>query len=838
MKANKIHQIILGFSCLALVTGCVNESIQNNPGAADGDEIQFGVRAGFENSDPDTKTVYSGETYVVDGHKFERIDWLDKPASPQDGDIWDMIEIYCEQASNGPRSHYEINDAATAGEKNDFAYLTRIGNSSLQWNGDGEHVFYAMYPSSKLFENLGDNNTLLQGVKMDGSTLNGIIPASQNPLSISQDANGNYVVAPDMRYAYMAAKNTATREDGSVSLNFVPIVTAVQIELELPTSVSDGTGEVKPLSIGEIQVQGTGIAGGFTADLGTWTGTYPTCANLSGGSDIIQISTWQKGSDGNLSPLVIEAGKTLTFTVFLRPGADVKDLKVSISETGASYVSKALNGISIPKNLKTVISNLYLPATGIEIDASKWMSQLDQQTTMKKLSLPGTGGSFSAGYTDTGSDSKYYKSQTLTFEQQWNLGIRAFEIISNRPSSTTTSLGEQDVTCNKTSVSTQVKTVMESLFNKVTAEGSSECAVAILSYQPGGDGASNRNASGYASSLKVWYDGLTADQKSIMIPYSPDLTLEHAKNHVLVIVRLNQRDEPEADLNGRNKSIATAESNFQTALTTLKDCPFLIVNGCGTAKDHWKARGYTVKSSDGTSALAPDISNAYSKSGQILTGYTAEDSTVEKYMFDGFIDPRNHSNVSIPSMNFGYDTNNENVTCWYQEWARVVPSQMQYTNSGFMYKQQFYWFESYNEKLSNVTGTFDMAISDKYSNYVFINSLCGYLTDTNFENSIKPSLGNDYGGDGGDIQGLADKLNPAFYQHVLNCGLEQTTGPTGIVLMDYVSNDSSAGGSYYLPGVIIANNFKFGSGNGSSSGGSGSSGSGETGGEGGTGDGI
>ena len=104
-----------------------------------------------------------------------------------------------------------------------------------------------------------------------------------------------------------------------------------------------------------------------------------------------------------------------------------------------------------------------------------------------------------------------------------------------------------------------------------------------------------------------------------------------------------------------------------------------------------------------------------------------------------------------------------------------------------------------------------MAISNQYSNYVFINSLCGYLAEDNNAPlySLTPSLGNIYGGDGGNIQGLANKLNPAFYQYVIHSGMEESTGPTGIVLMDFVSDKEEHGGSYYLPGTIIANNFKF-----------------------------
>jgi hypothetical protein len=85
--------------------------------------------------------------------------------------------------------------------------------------------------------------------------------------------------------------------------------------------------------------------------------------------------------------------------------------------------------------------------------------------------------------------------------------------------------------------------------------------------------------------------------------------------------------------------------------------------------------------------------------------------------------------------------------------------------------------------------------------------------------SLVPSVDNAWGGDGGDIDALATRLNADFYKEVLAAGMEQTTGPTGVVMMDYVNNKATEGveydGSLYLPGVIIANNFKHGSGNGS-----------------------
>ena len=100
------------------------------------------------------------------------------------------------------------------------------------------------------------------------------------------------------------------------------------------------------------------------------------------------------------------------------------------------------------------------------------------------------------------------------------------------------------------------------------------------------------------------------------------------------------------------------------------------------------------------------------------------------------------------------------------------------------------------------------------NNYIYINSLCGYLVDPSIESSYTPLQSGGTGGIAGNIKGLADKINVDFYQYVLNSGFEQKTGATGIVMMDYVSNTPTTDtnikydGAYYLPGVIVSNNFK------------------------------
>lgn len=773
--------ILSALLCAAAVsfTSCVEENLENITPAQKGDEIVFGARAGFENADPDTRTVYfDGDPYEHDGKKFQRIDWVDGK---------DMIEIYCEQSAGDKRAHYLINNLKDATENTDYAYLTRHGDAGLQW-GEGTHTFYAMYPSSQMFVSDSDQeNTLNQGIMMEGSTLKGHVPVAQSPVSVEKDDNGNYVAKPDMRYAYMAAKTTASRENPNVAMSFVPIATAVQIELQMP-AVHTGenmTGDPQPLSFTEIQVQGAGIAGDFTADLGdTWTGTYPDCQNVGDGFGNIQISISYDGK-----PVELKKNQTLTFTVFLRPGADVSDLKVRISPNGSSYRGKTLQDITIPAKKMTVIRNLMLPSDGVSIEADRWMDQLDPNIEFKKLSIPGTGGTFSYNY--TGNNADRYKQQVIDFESQWTAGIRAFEIVSDRPSSTTASLGDQNVECNKTSVGVKVKEVLTTLLAKAASvpEGQTEpteCAVLILTYQPH-DNSPNRNGAAYAQSLKVMYDGLTDAQKAQIIQYTPQLTLEQAKGKVMIFCRINQNDEND---NGDTDT----KTAFELATETLSGTNITLINGCGTGKDKWGARGYTI---DGK--RAPDISNSYSDFGH--------SAYIEQFMTSSYLDPATHSRVKKGDMQFGYTTNFEKITCWYQEWARVVPNNMQREVIG----TDTYWFESYSEKLKNAQDTFRMAISDEYSTYIFINSLSGYFTSTSIDDSVTPSTGWTYGGAAGDVKGLADKLNPDFYDYVRNSGMEQTTGPTGIVMMDYVKltpSDDNDGG-FYLPGAIIANNFKF-----------------------------
>lgn len=835
----------MALSCAALLAfgSCVEENFEQITPAQVGDEIIFGVRAGFEDSAPETRTEYGGKEseYVYGGKTYERINWV----------AGDMVEIYSPDAANNSQSfHYTVTKTTsdpqpgtnkpTVGEHlKDYASLTRYGDAGIQWGSAETHHFYAMYPSSVMWTGNPDPEvTVKSGAFMDydnGSPIvHGIIPITQNPTKpIYESTSGNWVIPADMKYAYMVARGEATKEDASVELTFVPIVTAVEMELKLDEAGSNES--VDAVNIDYVQIIGRGIAGDFTADLSDWPANgYPKCTNSDNGTDVITIDV--RGAEQQTK--TIQAGGSLTFTVFLRPGANVEDLNVSFFD-GTRFLGKDLKGANIPMNLKTRIVDIRLPknVSKLPIYSDKWMDRISGDVEMKALSLPGTGNSFSYAYKGSNDyPRRYYatQSENMYIKTQWNLGVRAFEIVCNRPSFTdidskTATLGTQDVECNKTPVGIKVKDALDSLILKVRPEGTTkeewtETAAVILTYQPHNEDIA-RNAQYFARALANFYDATlsTPGYEDIFKLYEPGTKLGDVRGSILLICRINQRHEGETSIEdssnnngntGTNTSIAWAQDNFSAAINIIGNRNILLIDGCGTGKDKWGSRGYKVKSGEN---MLP-VLDMDCKVDEVSTDAVTY-SFVEQYMdntseWSNYISVPAHDVTGLTNpgnINFTYKTNQEGFNCWVQEWARVSNGSTnrpeyfrRYTNSGTV------WYNSYNEKLANAAYTFHKSLNDATASMVYINWLGGYLVTTGVSGSYtrywsESGTWGEWGGDGGDVQGLANKLNPNFMEVVENSGWENKTGPAGIVMIDYVGATS---GAEKLPGTILMNNFR------------------------------
>lgn len=872
-KMKKYSYIYMLAMAGVLMTSCQDDFVEGTitRPAEVGDVILFGASANFENANPNVRTEYSGEE--VDGK--ESIWWVPNK---------DRVQIYCAEAisaSDDHSAHYVVKgDAQSTGKDNasttdkvEQNYLERLHESSLQWgegsDANGTHTFYGMYPSQFMFRN-DDNSTaidptLVEGITMSGTIVKGYVHNEQIASAVTKNGN-NYVAKPDMRYAYMVAKTSTTRQQAitetngvvqGVSLNFYPLVTALEVTLALPTSGNEAT--VNPVTIGRVSVSATDVAGSFSADLSAWDGASAYTTNATTGTsklDEIYMRINYTDANGLTMPVTLKAGESLTFTVFLKPTANVDNIKIGFASDllGQTTKYKELGskdtppaGIQVRK--KNVISNLRLPVsiTNEQLNYSKWMQQLPDETLISGISMPGSGNSFSYGTTIT-TNKQYYQSQNLNFGDQWKAGIRAFEIVTDRANNTSGSdfedlvlqCGKADInesTRNTLTVTEAVGMILDSLENN-----NKETAMAIFTYQPEG---SSPNRRGYAYMAQFVNFINQETYKGKLVLFQPGLKLQDARGKLMVVVRPNSNDEGDYYKNGsiysKDDSGQEHKSDIWAAIVgELKDKAkdyTVVLNGCGTGKDKWGARGFKIKVGEQTQP-ARDISN--------WNGSMSNPSNqwwIEQYMYAGnnsnkeplfngtntevnvtnnkggqatiYRAPLNTSNPT-EDLNFAYETNH-GFSCWFQEWQRVLSADIYQAGGNWSDGRSTYgyegikWFESYNEKLSNAKTTFDMAVSGNYKNYVFINSLCGYLAkDNDPEESVIPSVYQAYGGGYGDIKALADKINPDFYAYV-NERIKTAVAPTGIVFMDFVSNtptksDGTADPAYWLPQLIIQNN--------------------------------
>lgn len=843
-----------------------------------GDPILFGASAAYENANPgQTRTEYSGD--VVDGK--ETIWWV--PGT-------DKVQIYCAEASvpgftgNGAHiSHYVV-----MGEKSNGAgkenWLQKLSEHSLAWGTQDEHVFYGMYPSSLMFVK-ADNSTsigadYMENITMKETVMSGYIHTEQVPASVTNTASSGapakYVAKPDMHYAYMIAKTITTRKKAyevgpngvnGVSMNFIPLATALEVTLSLPTS-ADAKVDVNPVPIAQVSVQGNGVAGQFSTDLQNWNGQTLEGLTVNSGnySNTITIPVdASTGTDGAAMGLLLKPGESFTFTVFLHPNADIDALKIGFSsdKQGANTTYKSIGDVGIVALKKNVGIDLRLPVKFEHkpLDLSAWMAQIeDKNIQISRLSLPGTGNSFSYGTTIT-TNKQYYQAQTLTFEQQWNAGIRAFEIVTDRANNTNgtgfSSLvlqcGKEDVKDatignNTSAPEITVTEAVDAILAKLAANPS-ETALAVFTYQPEGASPDRR---GYAYMYAFMNFINQSKYNNKLVLFSPTLTLAQAQGKLMIVVRPNSKDEGDyysrysKDNAGQDPRIWTA---IQERITGTNSQYVVAVNGCGTGKDKWGARGFKITATEENETKtnpARDISNwngamnnpsnqwwieQYMYNGGNVTDeyrYTGgEEQTVRNQAGQTATITRAPLNPLNPTevLNFGYQTNRD-YQCWYQEWSRVLSANIKQEagswidptrGRGYNY-HAIDWFESYSEKLSNAKTTFDMATSglydgthDGYGAYVFINSLCGYLAkDNDPEESVIPSVNEAYGGGYGDIVALADKINKDFYNYA-NSKIATAQSSTGIIFMDRVSNmptksDGTLDPSYWLPQLILGNN--------------------------------
>lgn len=878
MKAKLFVMMVL--ASVALVS-CQNDDYEfgDNRPARPGDEIVFGGRMEYKSTRTDnTRTVYGDK-----GETGTEIKWYQG----------DMVRIYCAEANLGENGgeqkycDYQVTDYITApggsnSDPTDGQYETNHstglrtpdGSTGLCW-GTGAHNFYALYPSPAMLNKNGEDNVVVNSLKIEGNKVTAYLPNLQAPSAFvapTTDTEGkkHYTIHPAMRYAYMVASATGKQPTGNVSLTFNPIITAVEMTIENAGNAAIEGVQMVSLSSKKTENSENIICGEFSVDV-----EDKTISNSSSGDSyrIVSVPVAETGKTIDLNP-----GDKLTFTAFLALNADLESITATLVYANGVATKKATltgnNGVKIVQaQKKNFITNLEANFSNAvaSVELNHWMASISNTSdgttlrTLASLSIPAAGGAAS-GHTANWDANEKYLEQELTIDELWNQGIRCFEFTVDNADD----FGGQYVYCNSKPSDITLTNAVDRVKQKLI-DNPTEFAMVIITYQDndgwadrdetdGGVVTSNRDPKKFMTNLNKFWSNITFNKSTVTtntidgqttitfgkLLYSPTTNLGNARGKLFCIARPTSQGEdnyPEITTAQGvliSKYTYISKTTINNPLTSgTPNSDILVINGWGTLKDKWEARGFTTspyKRGSGNGAYGEISNDAGAKDNLPGRPFDASREKTEGIWSTLTSYQGGTSKITL-TPNFEYSTSS-GVNAWVQEWARVIEENETFEITPYGegvdgYGQYVQWIESFTEKTNHITQTLDYALNKEKGEIIYINSLCGYYAEINGndKNSILPneltdmSLGNTKAiwpnedrkryspvtassataGMCGNISDYAYDINNYFYNHLLTKSLGGKS--TGIIMMDRVSDDATANpAGYYIPRIILANN--------------------------------
>ena len=497
---------IVGLAAVAAgLVSCVKEDFENAVnGSYDG--IQFNI------STVDTKTVYGTQA----SDKSWPLYWV----------AGDPIRIYCAEAEDAKQADYTVTPPSE--ESNTGSIALAPGSTALQWGGDSNvHNFYAVYPNTATIKNGIATFQINRNQKCIVTTTNGY--------------DNNVVAEPDMNNANMVAYTATAPTDGAVSLTFKPLMTTLDIVVKGPaTDINSSNARVTGVSIvSTIQTTSSETGDDFKYDIakGTISGSAGTGTPTTK-SETTFISLVD--AKGNASYVDLAKGHTLTLTAFLPPMSEAqaaamkRQVKVRVHITGNAELTASIkpndaNSDSWTTQFKpSAKQKITLPAIpSTSTVGNNWITPLDDNIYVSQISIPGT----HDAATGDGTTFALGKTQELTLDQQFEIGIRAFDL---RPAVSNNDL----ILCHGMVATTFAWDQVMERFKYYLSEHPGEFIIALIRHE---DEYDNNNANwgsimqGKLESLKAEINPKT--NESYTADFKPDLTVGELRGKILFLCR-------------------------------------------------------------------------------------------------------------------------------------------------------------------------------------------------------------------------------------------------------------------------------------------------------------
>lgn len=384
-KSYFLHWIILG---LVLIMSSCSENDDLNT-SKPGDGILFSA------SRPQTRTIYDG---------WLQLDWI----------TGDQIGIYSAEANaldvdiDKPKhSIYEITGFSNESNHSNHAEFNVLeSEQGLKWGSYNDHTFYGAYPAERI-ETYPDEGDMKGMFKMKYKT---------NQVCRVSSTASPYETTPDMKNAYMVAKNTlAPTSDNCVLLNFRPIMTTLGITVKAgATGENIGTGIIPaPTTI-------TGVSVIMPKALSEGKFIYDVDNDgLKNGSvmDNTKEAVFVSFEQNDERYIKLNKGENISFLAFLPPismdGTANNAAKIRIHTTGYQNYVISLNGnLAQESKIKVELPDF----DPNNLRSNNWMTYLDDKVYVSQLSIPGA-------YKD-------FQSSSLNLRNLMNMGVRAVDLRS------------------------------------------------------------------------------------------------------------------------------------------------------------------------------------------------------------------------------------------------------------------------------------------------------------------------------------------------------------------------------------------------------------------------
>lgn len=273
----------------------------------------------------------------------------------------------------------------------------------FKWGNDlnSPSVFYGAYPQERITKCPTAENETFQMQYITNQVC-----------KVYSSDNGVYLTTPDMKNAYMMAKNQLMPNGDHVLLSFDPIMTTPDITITAG-KYEVGTGIIQPITV-------TGVSVIMPKKLSSETLNYHI-TDLTNGSIENPRGELKDYADGQESVFIqidnngkkyidLYEGESVNLMAFLPPIPNLTNAKIRVHTLGATDFVK-----TVPDELK-VQSRITINLPDITPETTKpnnWISKLDDNTSLEEMSIP--------AYVCTGSESQN------DIEALLKKGVRAFD---------------------------------------------------------------------------------------------------------------------------------------------------------------------------------------------------------------------------------------------------------------------------------------------------------------------------------------------------------------------------------------------------------------------------